>query len=118
MRSNSLMLPSPTRRTGSKGGKKRRRAYIPKGSKVDKTLSSSCETVFRTKKGKLFKRLTPHGKFIRNQMELQNNANIFTGETLNDMQVGIRIGYNQALGEQASFFNGRKKKKAAKKKSK
>ena len=106
----SLMLPATARKTKSKG-KKSRRTYIPKGSKVDKSLSSSYETVYRTPKGKIFRQLTPHGKFVRYKVELENNANIYTGECLTDYQRGQRAGYNQALGEQAKYHNGKKKKK-------
>lgn len=107
---NSLLrLPAPGKK-GNRNGKKARRTYIPKGSKVDKSLSSPTNTVYRTPSGKIFEQLTPHGKFVRNKMELDNNCNIFTGEVLNDYQRGQRAGYNRALGEQAKFFKGKKKK--------
>ncbi|MDE7337069.1 MAG: hypothetical protein K2N32_03025 [Clostridia bacterium] len=112
MANGNLMLPSP----GSQNGRNRRRGrtYIPKGSKVDKTLSTSSVTVYRTPKGKTFEQLTPHGKFIRNKMELSSGSNVFTGEVLNDYQMGKRAGYNQALGEQSKFFNGKKKRRRSK----
>ncbi len=107
---NGLMLIVPGTKTNRKG-KKSRRTYIPKGSKVDKSLSSPEETVYRTSKGKIFRQMTPHGKFKRNQMELENNCNVYTGEVLTDYQRGQRAGYNQALGEQAKYYKGKKMKK-------
>ena len=108
------LLPGGKKSKGKKKSKSKR-TYIPKGSRVDKSQSTSRETVYVTPKGKTFTQLTPKGKYERNKAELELGVNIFTGEVLTERQIGQRIGYNNALGEQANYYNGKKKKRNSKK---
>ena len=116
MAKNNFMLPAP------KGSQKKNtsnsRIYVPKGSKVDKSASTSEVTVFRTPKGKTFRQLTPHGKFKRYQAELDCGANIYSGEVLTDFERGKRSGFIQALGEQSHYNNGKKIARARKRRNK
>ena len=109
MAKNNFMLPAP------KGSQKKNtsnsRIYVPKGSKFDKSASTSEVTVFRTPKGKTFRQLTPHGKFKRYQAELD-------GEVLTDFERGKRSGFIQALGEQSHYYNGKKIARARKRRNK
>ena len=61
-------------------------------------------TVFRTDTGKEYARLTPSGKFKRYDREIKSGVNSRTGEALNDVAVGYRMGYRAALGEQAAIY--------------
>lgn len=115
MRSNNLMLSAPGVQGNCKSkGKRRNRTYIPKGSKVDKSQSTSFETVYVTPNGRTFTQFTPKGKYVRNKIELENGVNMFTGDVLTDYQLGQRAGYNNALGEQAQYYNGKKNKRRSK----
>lgn len=102
-----LGLPSPR---NNRRGSTRISNRIPRGSKYNRSKSSSYESVYDTRNGKEFRKLTPKGKYVRNKVELENGANVYTGEVLTDYQRGKRAGYNQALGEQANFYNGKRRR--------
>lgn len=116
MAKNNLMLPAP--KSSQKKNTSNSRIYVPKGSKVDKSASTSEVTVFRTSNGKTFRQLTPHGKFKRYQAELDCGVNIYSGEVLTDFERGKRSGFIQALGEQSHYYNGKKIARARKRRNK
>lgn len=62
-------------------------------------------TVCETKGGKKVVLLTPSGKFKRYGRELSAGRNSRTGEKLSNAAAGYRMGYRDALGEQAKIYN-------------
>lgn len=68
-------------------------------------------TVLKSSKtGKQFALLTPSGKCKRYEREIASGRNSRTGEKLNDVAVGYRMGYRSALGEQAKIYNKKNKR--------
>ena len=65
-------------------------------------------TVCETQKGKKVTFLTPSGKMKRYDREIKSGKNSRTGEKLNDVAIGYRMGYRSALGEQAKIYNKQK----------
>ena len=72
---------------------------------VKKTKES---TVCRTEDGKKVVLLTPSGRGKRYGRELNTGYNNRTGEKLNDVAAGYRMGYRAALAEQAKIYNKKK----------
>ena len=62
-------------------------------------------TVCESKNGKKVTLLTPSGKMKRYDREIKSGRNSRTGEKLNDVAIGYRMGYRSALGEQAKIYN-------------
>lgn len=77
---------------------------MAKFGKLEVVRSGKDATICKTANGKKVVLMTPSGKCKRYEREIRSGRNSRTGEPLNDVAVGYRMGYRAALGEQAKIY--------------
>lgn len=79
--------------------------------KFEVVTSNKDATVLKSKNGKKIVLKTPTGKFKQYGRELNSGVNS-KGQKLTASQVGYRVGYRAALGEQSKIYNNTLKKRS------